>query len=385
MLAQPTPDQRREGHRQPDRSATARSRGSPRAINSARDDDHPPRPEQLGQPVAGQPHQRHRQREDREGRGGERTGSRRHARAAGSPTTPSSRPRSAARRSARGTSGTARARAARSRPPPAAACGSSAISIRPNTTVRAAKIGCTISCWVRNETSACAKAPPISAPVTVPKLQNAWQRVISRRPEARSIWLALAFIATSIGGDGQAADEQRQPQRERVPRQRRADEGEQEDRAAPDRGRLQPESRGDPADGQKAEHRAGGQAEQAEGQRLQVEPERRLHVGDAREPHREPQRVEREDQLQGEKAVALGRHREPRDWCVARVARMPRRVQWADAVPKAARLLGGRLRAQERADQCMAATVLEDRPPECPEGGQGSSGKTGDSTPPSVG
>ena len=40
--------------------------------------------------------------------------------------------------------------------------------------------------------------PPSSPPVTVPKLQKAWQRVMIRRPSARSVWLALAFIATSI-------------------------------------------------------------------------------------------------------------------------------------------------------------------------------------------
>ncbi len=53
-------------------------------------------------------------------------------------------------------------------------------------------------CWARKLTSHCAKAPPISAPVTVPKLQKAWQRVMIRRLSARSVWLALAFIATSI-------------------------------------------------------------------------------------------------------------------------------------------------------------------------------------------
>ena len=38
----------------------------------------------------------------------------------------------------------------------------------------------------------------MSAPATVPKLQKAWQRVMIRRPSTRSVWLALAFIDTSI-------------------------------------------------------------------------------------------------------------------------------------------------------------------------------------------
>ena len=43
-----------------------------------------------------------------------------------------------------------------------------------------------------------AKAPPSIAPATVPKLQNAWHCVMIRRPLMRSVWLALAFIDTSM-------------------------------------------------------------------------------------------------------------------------------------------------------------------------------------------
>ena len=80
----------------------------------------------------------------------------------------------------------------------AAGSGSSAISRSAKKIVATANGGCRRICWVRKPISRCAKAPPMSAPATVPKLQKAWQRVMIRRLSTRSVWLALAFIDTSM-------------------------------------------------------------------------------------------------------------------------------------------------------------------------------------------
>ena len=128
-------------------------------------------------------------------------------------------------------------------------------------------------------------------------------------PPERPLGLARLRVHRHLdGGDGEPADEEREPEQHRVRGERRPDEADQKQRAAPVAGRLQPEPRRDPADDEKAEHGARRHAEEAEGERQHVEPERRLHVRDARKPDRQPDGVQREDHLQGEEAGALGGH-----------------------------------------------------------------------------
>ena len=159
MLPQPAPDQRRRRQRQPE------PRRQPEADDAERHQqpraqDHRPRPEPLGQPVAGQPADRHRQREDREGEGGDE------------------RPRALplAHQECRPLHHRALDQErpdrhqAHQRPAPRdgsekpllllgfrSASGSSGISRSAKKTVAAAKIGCSTSCWVRKLTPRWAK------------------------------------------------------------------------------------------------------------------------------------------------------------------------------------------------------------------------------------
>ena len=138
----------------------------------------------------------------------------------------------------------------------------------------------------------------ISAPTTVPKLQKAWQRVMIRRPSTRSVWLALAFIDTSIVAIVSPQRKSARPSAERVRRQRRPDEAEEEAEPPQTAVRRVPMRRMIRGTLRKPEHGAERHAEEAEGERQHVEPERLLDVRDARKPDREAERVQREDQLQ---------------------------------------------------------------------------------------
>ena len=111
------------------------------------------------------------------------------------------------------------------------------------------------------------------------------------------------------GGDGQPAEKEGEAERDRVRRQPRHDEAEEKPRPADHDRDPEPEAPDHPPDEEEAEHRSHRHAEEAEGQRQDVEPERRLHVGDARKPDREADRVQREDHLQRQDARRCGGHR----------------------------------------------------------------------------
>ena len=101
----------------------------------------------------------------------------------------------------------------------------------------------------------------------------------------------------------------------------------------------------DPPDAEEPEHGADRHPEQAEGERQHVEPERLLHVRDAREPHRRgrARSARRPSAAAKRRARSSDMSGNRKDWC---------RPVTPDAAPGPVRpLLGRRLRAQQRPDQ----------------------------------
>ena len=129
-----------------------------------------------------------------------------------------------------------------------------------------------------------------------------------RRPSTRSVWLALAFIDTSIVAMVSPQRKSASPSVSAFGASagpmkliRNADPPQTQVARSP----IAPD---DPADGQKPQHRPDRHAEEAEGQRQHVEPQRLLHVRDARKPDRKAERVQREDQsaAAGDGSAAAG-------------------------------------------------------------------------------
>ena len=165
--------------------------------------------------------------------------------------------------------------------------------------VAAAKTGCEDASAGSGRSRRAARRRRRSARrATVPKLQKAWQRVMIRRPSTRSVWLALAFIATSIVAMRQPAEEQRE---RRAPARSGASAGPMKLRrkidAAPAAGRARARSRR-MIRGRRSESRASCPTGMPKRQKASVStsrPSASFTSGMRGNHDRQAERVERED------------------------------------------------------------------------------------------